>query len=145
MADTVTEQWVYPPNWDGNPPVRSGWRRVEKRFTCVSDGTGETSVIKIDISELRTVSGVAPTRTAVESIRFNQKGFTSIKLLWDRAAPYTICVLAGDRGELDFGRFGGLVDPGEAGDRTGDILLTSSGATAGDVYDITICLRLKEF
>ncbi len=144
MADTVNEQWLYPPNWDGNAPVKGGWKRVKKRFTCISDGTGETAVTKIDISELRTTLGNAPTRTVVESVYFNQQGFTSILLEWDRAPYSTICVLSGTEGLLDFTKAGGLADPSAEGDRTGDILLTTAGADAGDAYDITICLKLKD-
>jgi len=144
MADTVTEQWIYPPNWDGNAPEKGGWQRVTKRLTCISDGTGETAVKKVDISELRTVNGNPPTRVVVESINFNQQGFTSIKLEWDRAPLFTIAVLSSSDGLLDFTEVGGLVDPGQAGDRTGDILLTTSGATSGDAYDITLCLKLKD-
>lgn len=144
MADTVTEQWVYPPNWDGNAPEKGGWRTVSKRFTCVSDGTGETDVVKIDISELRTTSGAIPTRTAIESIQYVVVGFASVVLEWDRAPNSVICVLTDNSGKLCFAKSGGLPDPSSDGDRTGDILLTSSGATSGDTYDITVTLKLKE-
>jgi len=145
MADSVNEQWVYPPNWDGNAPEKNGWRRVVKMIRCVSDGTGETDVTKIDISELRCLNGSIPTRTVIEYISFDIKGFTSILLEWDRAANVPILTMGGDsQDSIDFKEFGGLVDPGEEGDRTGDILLTSNGADAGDVYNILICARLKE-
>ena len=147
MANVLTEQWVYPPNWDGNPPEKGGWRKVTKRFTCVSDGTDETDAIKIDISELRTINGIAPTRTAIEYVKFNRQVFSAdstIKLEWDRAPASTICVIASGDGELNFTETGGLPDPSAAGDRTGDILLSSVGGTSGDAYDITICLKLKD-
>ena len=144
MADTVTERWIYPPNWDGNSPDNGGWKRVVKHFTCVSDGSGETDIIKVDISELRTTQGRAVVRTVIEKIEYAQTGFTDIKLIWDRAPKDTICVIPDHSGVLDFKSAGGLVDPGEEGDGTGDILLTSTGADSGDAYDITITLRLKD-
>ena len=144
MADTITEQWVYPPNWDENPPTKGGCRTIVKRFTCISDGTGETDVTKIDISGLRTISGAVPVKTVVESVSYIVNGFTSVVIEWDRAPNSVVCVLSDHSGSLDFTMSGGLVDPSGAGDRTGDILLTSNGASSGDVYDITITLRLKE-
>ena len=143
MVDTVTEQWVYPPNWDGNAPDNNGWKRVTKRFTCVSDGTGETDVIKVKIADLRTTVGEICTRTVIESIKFSQTGFTRIVLNWDRAPLSLIYIITENNGFINFKRNGGLVDPGEDGDRTGNIILTSTGFDLGDVYDITICLRLK--
>jgi hypothetical protein len=144
MADTVTEQWLYPPNWDGNVPTRGGWDRVVKKITCVSDGTGETDVVKVDISELRTRFGKVPTRTSIQKILYSVSGFSSVILKWDRAPNSTICVMAGTDGCFNWKKTGGLPDPSSGGDRTGNILLTSNGASSGDVYDITIELKLKE-
>jgi len=145
MADSVSEQWVYPPNWDGNAPEKNGWRRVVKMIQCVSDGTGETDVVKIDISELRCQNGSVPTRTVIEFIAYNIKDIDSIVLEWDRAANKKICTLAGNtEGKIDYMEFGGLIDAGEEGDRTGDILLTSNGVSANGVYNILIAVRLKE-
>ena len=144
MADTVKEQWVYPPNWDGNAPTNRGWRRVTKKFSCVSDGTGETDVIKVNISDLRNVMGNEVVRTVVENIKFLQHGFDRIELNWDRAPENTIFILSEEQGDICFLKQGGLVDPGEPGDRTGDILLTSVGATTDAVYDITMTLKLKD-
>jgi len=144
MTDTVTSQWVYPPNWDETIPDKGGLKRIIKRFTCVSDSTGESNVIKVDISELRTTLGKPAVRTVIEKIVYSQTGFTDIKLTWDRNPAVTICVISDHSGILDFKLAGGLVDPGEEGDETGDILLTSTGAGAGDAYDITITLRLKD-
>ena len=145
MADSVSEQWAYPPNWDGNPPSKNGWRRVVKMIRCLSDGTGESDVIKLDISELKCLNGSVPTRTAIEFISYSIKDIDSVVLEWDRAEREKIAVLPGNSdGEFDFMKFGGLIDPGEAGDRTGDILLTSNGCSVNGVYNILIAVRLKE-
>ncbi|MCD6162614.1 MAG: hypothetical protein J7K40_09410 [candidate division Zixibacteria bacterium] len=144
MADTVTSQWLYPPNWDETPPSSGGVKRIIKRFTCVSDGTGESNALKIDISELRTTLGRPAVRTVIEKIIYAQTGFANVRLTWDRNPAVTICLLLHRNGIMDFKPGGGLVDPGEEGDETGDILLTSTGADSGDAYDITITLRLKD-
>ena len=144
MVDTITNQWVYPSNWDETPPDNGGFKRIIKRFTGVSDGTGESDVVKVDISELRTTLGKPAVRTVIEKIVYSQTGFTDIRLTWDRNPAATICVIPGHSGVMDFKSAGGLVDPGEEGDETGDILLTSTGADSGDAYDITITLRLKD-
>jgi len=150
MADTVTKKYVYPPNWDGNPSESQyqGWKRVVFRCTNYSDGTGEDGVTKLDISELRTSTGKVPTRTVVEWIRYQLQGM-GVRIEWDRAPRSMIALLAagsdgGDHGYLDFRKHGGLVDDGEAGDRTGDILFTTLEAASLDSYDITMSVRLKE-
>ena len=143
MADTITSQWIWPPNWNGDIPDTGGWKRVVKRFTCLSDGSGETNVKKLDISDLRTTEGIAPAKTVVENIKFSQTGFTSITLNWDRVPNELIYIISANQGEIDFTKDGGLADPGEAGAGTGDILLSSAGADSGDVYDITLSVRLK--
>ena len=74
MANELDIQWIYPPNWDKTPnfpDYGGGFKKVTVRFTCISDGTDETGVIKLDISELRTVEGNIPTRTVIERIDFN--------------------------------------------------------------------------
>lgn len=143
MADTVDVQWLYPPNWDGNAPDSpQGWKSVTVRLMGTSDGTGETLVRKIDISELRTITGAVPTRTSVQNIFWDVKGFNNVELFWDRNPKSRIAVLSGQGGG-NFMPNGGLADPGESGDATGDILLTSNGASIGNAYDITIQLKLK--
>jgi len=143
MANTINEIWLFPPNWDGSVPDTGGWKKVVKRFTCLSGGDDETDVVKLDISDLRNVDGRAPTRTVIEKIKFSQTGFTSITLNWDRIPKDLIYIISANQGEIDFTQNGGLADPGEAGDATGDILLSSAGSDAGDVYDITLSVRLK--
>ncbi len=141
MADTVNINWIYPPNWDGNPPDSQydGWRTVIVQLTGISDGTGESEVTKVDISELRCSNGAVPTRTAVKVLEWDIKDIDSIHLEWDRAPRKTIQVLNG-QGK----RSARVVDASMAGDRTGDILLTSNGAAAGGSYLITLEIDLKE-
>ena len=147
MPDTVAIQWVYPPDmqdtqWD----EKSGNRRVIVRFIGMSDGTGETDVVKVDLDLLKTSSGNVPKRTVIESIQYYVFGMTCV-LEWDRAPRAEIIRInqsgASDGGGKSWASVGGYVDPG-SDDGTGDILLTTTNCTIGDNYDITLSLRLKD-
>lgn len=131
MADTVTTQIL-----------ASGPRYHTVHLTNISDGTGESGVIKVDISTLNLGNGVAPTRTSVKEIQWSIQGFTSVRFYWDHTTDDTIGVLAAGNGYAEFGMLGFLSDPGSAGG-TGDILLTTAGATTGATYDITLVLTLS--
>lgn len=122
-------------------PLFVGKRRAAYRLTNVSDSTGESAVVKVDISTLTGPVGSACTKTVIEQIEWSIQGFTSVRLFWDHTADDEIAVLSG-AGFKDFREFGGLVDPASTGG-TGDILLTTAGAAANATYDITITLRLK--
>ena len=147
MSDTVNVRWIYPPNPAGYLPDKGGFKRVVLQLTGVSDGTGETDVVKLKLSDLRTPSGNVPSRTAIERIEYQVYGLT-VTLEWDRRPHETIAVLnaavGADSGSRSYRSGGGLVDPGESGDGTGDILLTTTNADSGDSYDINLVVRLKD-
>lgn len=144
MADAATVKWIYPPDMqDGSWDEKSGNRKVIVQLSCLSDGTGESEVVKVALSDLKTQNGKIPSRTAIEYIQYSINGM-DILLEWDRAPRAEICRISGsDSGEFNWKRTGGNIDPG-GDDRTGDILLTTTNADNGDSYDITICIRLKE-
>jgi hypothetical protein len=125
MADTVTSQVLV-----------SGPRRHVVVLTGVSDGTGESGVVKIDKSTLKDATGAEPSTLSIQKIQWTSQGFTYLKLSFDHTTDDTALVLSGD-GCLDFSSYGGLKDPASAGG-TGDLLLTSIGATAGDSYTIVL-------
>lgn len=138
MADAVTVGVVldYP-------------KQYEAHLTCISDGTGETNVIKVDKSAIGVATnGLEAASLAFEAVRWNIQGFTSVVLKWDHTTDDVAYVLCGSGYDepigtgliRDFGNTGGVVDPGSAGG-TGDILLTSVGASATATYDITLFLR----
>lgn len=147
MADLVKVEYLYPPNLlDGSWDEKQGNKRVIVQMSCLSDGTGESNVVKIDMSDLKTHSGKVPGRTAVEWIEFDVVGITCL-LEWDRS-PHAEIIRIDANGvsisnRRDWMQFGGKVDPG-GDDRTGDILMTTTNASSGDSYDITLCLRLKD-
>jgi len=146
MADTVSTKWIYPPNWDGGYDDNKGTRKMAVQIIGLSDGTGESSVQKIDISNLRTTNGDVCSRTIIEKIEYIVNGLNA-HLYWDRTPAETIARLNGSIGTsngcLDFEKTGGMADTGESGDGTGDIMLTTTGYASGDGYDIIIHFRLK--
>jgi len=145
--DITSIQWIYPPDMqDSQWDEKSGNRRVVVRLVGVSDGTGETDVVKVDLDLLKTPSGNVPKRTVIESVQYYVFGMTCV-LEWDRAPRAEIIRInqsgASDGGGKSWASVGGYVDPG-SDDGTGDILLTTTNCTIGDNYDITLSLRLKD-
>lgn len=131
MPDVVTADYIY-----------NGQRRKILHLTGISDGTGESAVIKADISTLTFNGGTVPTYTVVDMIDYNIQGYASVRLYWDHTTDDEIAILPAGVGTLDWNAIGGQIDPKTAGG-TGDILMTTNGATAGDTYDITLYIRLK--
>jgi hypothetical protein len=134
MADAVTSQTLYD---DGC--------HVVMHFTNVSDGTGESAVVKVDASALR--SGASTTRYAVEKIAWATVGM-GFNLLWNANTDvlFFTCGNTTNNGFIDF-REGGL-SPGITNNAStgvdGDILLTTVGHTAADSYVLTLWLRKTE-
>lgn len=143
MPDSVKVNWVHPADWDGNPPEpgQPGWKRIIVNLTCESDGTGETDVRKIIMSELRNAVGAVANRTVCNKIEYNVAGM-NVLLEWDREPHKEIArILAFDgvaAGTIEEPRY----DDSDGSDGTGDILLTSTKFTDGDGYDITLHLEL---
>lgn len=109
-------------------------------LTNISDGTGESGVVKVDKSALTSRVGAEPAALDIEQIRWAIQGFTSVRLLWDHTTDDVAMVLCGS-GYDDFRNCGGaLKDPRSSG-TTGDILLTTNGGSSGASYDITIWVR----
>lgn len=120
MVDAVSSQTLV-----------DGVRNVVMKFTNLSDGTGESAVKKVDVSEL---SG-APTAVKVTKVHYSVTGMVA-SLLWDADTDVRCLDLAGD-GVFDFTGFGGLINNGGTG-VTGDIMLTTTGHTSGDNYSIVL-------
>lgn len=135
MADTVAVRTI------ANTPDR-----LVVHLTNVSDGTGESAVIKVDKSTFIAADGAEPDSLDIEKIVWCCDGMQA-RLLWDHTADDLAVVLSGS-GSVDFRSGvdrtnpadGTLKDPRSAGG-TGDLLLTTSGHTAGDTYNVTLWLR----
>lgn len=129
MADAVSTKIIF-----------SGKRQVAVHITNLSDGTGESGVVKIDKSTLTAPFGVEPTSIVVDKIQYSVNGM-AVVLAWDHDTDVTIAVLAG-YGKMNWECCGSLQDTGTGG--TGDIILTTNGHTSGDSYDITLHCHVKE-
>lgn len=136
MADTVSTNTII------NGGATGGSKRAVVHLTGISDGTGESGVVKVDRSAMILPgTAIAPSKLHVASIRWNIQGYSYVKLAWDHTADDTICLLSGN-GYDNYEAHGGLRDPNTSGDAVtgaiGDIILTSVGAASGATYDITL-------
>jgi hypothetical protein len=120
----------------------SGSKRVIRRFYNVSDGTGESNVIKIDKSLFTNSNGVEPTKLIIEWVQWSIQGFTSVKINFDHTTDDEAIVLAPGNGYRDYTFGGGLTDPASAG-QTGDLLFTTAGAVSGASYDILMSVAFS--
>tara|TARA_R100000388_G_C7242338_1_gene162395 strand:+ start:373 stop:783 length:411 start_codon:yes stop_codon:yes gene_type:complete len=133
MADTVT-----------STTILDGDKDFIVQLTNVSDSTGESAVTKVDVSGLtaRKSDGAACTGVKLAKVFYSILGFTKIGLLWD-ASTDTLCMELNPSadGILDFSDFGGLQNTSGSG-KTGDINLTTTGASSGDSYMIILhCIK----
>lgn len=127
MADAVASQTLV-----------DGHRNAVMKFTSISDGTGESAVVKVDVSAL---SG-APAEVRIDKIEFATAGM-GVDILWDASTPALAAHLPADRtGTLDFCDIGGLVNTNASG-WTGDIKFTTVGHTAGDRYTVILHMKKK--
>lgn len=127
MADAVTSTTLY-----------DGPGEVIMLFTNTSDGTGESAVLKVDVSAL---SGfVTGDLVAIEKIVYATYGM-AVKLLWDADTDAIAFTCPADEtAEVCWERRAPLKNTAGTG-VTGDIRLTTIGHTAGDTYSITLYMR----
>ena len=137
MADAVTSQ-----------TISDGDRTAVVKFTNISDGSGESSVKKVDVSALATSSsnGATCSRVHITQIWYMISGMR-IDLEWDASSNVKALVLGGGvaleptMGHFDFRSFGGIKN-NAGGGITGDIDLTTLHHTNNDAY--TIILELSK-
>jgi hypothetical protein len=129
MADAVTTRVLF-----------AGEKKYVVQYTNLSDGNGEAAVNKLDISTLTNKAGDAVTAIKLNKIWGNVSGMV-VQVLTDHTADVLMHTLNDGICHLDFTSFGGKKDTGTGG--PGDVLFTTSGAGAGDSYDITIEYGLK--
>ena len=135
MADAVTSQ-----------TLSDGDRIAVVKFTNLSDGNGESSVKKVDISTLAANSaGATPARATIEQIWYDIGGMR-VALEWNATTNVVAAVLGGSAaagnvsGYMDFRSFGCIKNT-EASGVNGDIDLTTHGHTNHDHYTIVLQLR----
>lgn len=125
MADAVTSQTIF-----------DGERMAVMKFTNVSDGTGESAVLKVDVSALSpSAFGLACDGVTLERVHCSINGM-SVNILWDATTDVPAFIAAPGVYTFDFCK---IQLPNNAGTgKTGDILFTTIGASAGDTYTIVL-------
>ena len=132
MADAVTAT-----------TVEDGPKKAIIYCTNTSDGTGESAVVKVDVSALSSLQdGTACTGVRIEKITFSTVGM-SVKLLWDASVDVIAVELPADYSDtLDYSDMSGLPSVAASGGNTGDIQLTTLGHSSGDTYSVVLhCLK----
>lgn len=113
-------------------------RNLVMRFTNKSDGTGESAVTKVDISNLQ----IVPDEVRIEKVEYAIFG-QELTILWDASTDVTAMVLPAGQDKFDYSPIGGIPNNAGAG-KTGDILFTSANPDSGDTYDITLFMKKKK-
>ena len=130
MADTVTSQTII-----------DGVKTAVVKFTNESDGTGEASVKKVDVSALSTDgAGNACSSVTIKRIYWACRGM-GVDIEFDASTNVlAICLPADSTGDEEYDTFGGI--PNNAGSGvTGDIDFTTVSASNGDAYSIILVLH----
>lgn len=131
MADAVTSQTIL-----------DGERLFIGKFTNLSDGTGETAVVKIDVSTLRpNAAGNACNGVKINRIWSTTHGL-QVRVLFDATVDAFAWIIPQNSNYLmDFSTFGGLPSNAGAG-VTGDVAFTTQDTSAGDSYAIVLeCIK----
>lgn len=131
MADAVTSQTIL----DGD-------RLFIGKYTNISDGTGESAVIKINAANLTPNQfGYACNSLRINKIWAMTDGM-GVNILWDATTDViAITVPQNEMYQMNFNEFGGLANTAGAG-VNGNILFTTVAASAGDRYTIILeCIK----
>jgi hypothetical protein len=132
MADAVT-----------TTSVVDGPRTAVIYCTNTSDGTGESAVTKVDVSELSSrQDGTACTGVRLQKIVFTNVGM-GVKVLWNASTNVIAAQLPADYSDtLDYSDISGLPNVAASSGKTGDIKFTTVGHTSGDTYSVVLyCLK----
>ena len=129
MADTVATQILF-----------QGDKQVIMKFTDASDGTGETNVVKVNVSTLASYQGKPCVAVQIDKIYMMTQGM-EVRMLWEATANVTILTVPQNVVQtFDFDTFGGLDNNAGTG-KTGNILFSTLNASAGDSYSIILVMR----
>lgn len=129
MADAVSTHILYESASD-----------MVVKFTNVSDGTGESDVVKVDVSAL----DVPCAEVDILKLIYATDGM-AVRIEFD-ATTDTLAwaVPANQTGIIDFTKDwpGGLRNNAGSG-KTGDILFTTVGHSSGDTYTIVLVMKKR--
>ena len=130
MADAVTSQTLVDTD-----------KRAVIKLTNLSDGSGESSVKKVDVSALNSHSdGTACSRVTIDQIWYDVGGMR-VDLEWAATTNVKALMLGGsaaagnDHGHMDFSSIGGIKNT-EATGVTGDVKLTLPAVSNGDTASV---------
>jgi hypothetical protein len=127
MADAVTTQTLL-----------DGERLAIMKFTNISDGTGETTVTKVNVSTL-TASNSGKTCTGVTVIKIMSVCHgMEVRMYWDASTdvPFFLSTVNTNY-ENDFSNFGGITNNAGTG-KNGNIVFSTSDASSGDTYTVVL-------
>lgn len=126
MADAVNSQTLF-----------DGESQVVMKFNNVSDGTGESAVLKVDVSGLTAnYLGKACSGVTIRRVTAMIHGM-SVNVLWDATTDVSALVLAPGMYTLNFDDTSLIWNNADTG-KTGDIMFTTVGASSGDTYSIIL-------
>ena len=127
MADAVATQILF-----------DGERTAIMKFTDISDGTGESKVLKVDVSALApSASGKACDGVTITKIHALTHGL-EVDMYWDATTDVLILTIPQQQMySMDLTQFGGLWNNAGAG-KNGDVLFSTRDASAGDTYTIIL-------
>lgn len=130
MADAVTTQVLY----------ESASEYVAK-FTNISDGTGESAVVKVDVSAL----SPACAEVDILKVMYMTNGL-QVRILWDASTDVPAMILTESHSdEFDFRDYpGGRIRNNSGSGKTGDVLFTTLNHSTGDGYTVILwCRKLQ--
>jgi len=138
MANTITKQ-----------TLADGERNLIVKVHLASDGTEETDLVLIDVSDY---NGAASgglrhpwTEVKIEKIDFTGlANAASLTFSWDADANVKAFTVnpGNNSSPLDWCRVGGLINNAGTG-KTGDILLTTTGLASGDELTFTLYMKKR--
>jgi hypothetical protein len=109
------------------------------KFTNISDGTGESAALKVDVSALAESSnGKACSAVTIDEIYAATDGM-GVDILWD-ATTDVLAFHIPQNVMYEMNMCGPLVNNGGSG-KTGDVLFTTTGHTSGDRYTVILKMR----
>ena len=117
--------------------INNGSKRKVIQILNYSDGTGESDVVKLDVS-----ADDDADYYSIQEIQYDIGGFTGVLLYFDATTDDEGVFLPTGSGFKNFQTSGGFPDPLSTG-YTGDIVLTTKGAAADATYDIILHLKKK--
>ena len=123
-----------------NTTIFGGTRKHIIHIT--NDGTAQSAVVIVDASALIGPNGKAPSYTSLIHAQWNIWAVdVEVELLHDATTDTRALIMQGQGEKIFPGD--GIVDPTNTG-TTGDVLVTTTNAGAGDGYDIILTFILKD-